>query len=71
MKFKPGFHVLTMQDPSGKEVPMIMLSWEEAKLAVQIFTPPPGKYCPFPRATCLPCGLRDELLAMIKERGPK
>jgi hypothetical protein len=68
MNFKPGSHVLTMQDVTGKEVPIIMLAWDEAALLVRLFEKPK---CSLPREICLPCGIRDELIAMIKERGPK
>lgn len=70
MKFILGSHVLTMQDATGEERPGILLSWSEALLMANLFTLPPGATCPVPINECLPCGLREELLAMIKLRGP-
>lgn len=68
MKFIPGKHVLTMQDPSGKEVPLIMLTWDEAKLMAAKFDMP---FCKIPVQDCMFCGLRAELVALIAERGPQ
>ena len=67
----PGAHVITVQDATGAEKPAVLLSWEEAKLLEKLFTPPKGTVCPHPRVTCLPCGLREELHAMIRLRGPR
>lgn len=67
----PGAHVITVQDATGTEKPAILLSWEEAKLLIKLFTPPTGAVCTFPRESCLPCGLRDELREMLRLRGPR
>lgn len=68
LNFQLGSHVLTMVDASGKAVPIIMLSWEEAELMVRMFHNPD---CPKDNHQCMPCGLRLELLKIIAERGPK
>lgn len=69
-QYKRGTHVITIDSPTEK-TPAIILSWEEARLLASLLAPPLAKGCRIPRDQCLPCGLREELLAMIAERGPK
>ena len=68
LQFKKGSHVFTMQDSSGEEIPVIMLSWEEARAMAKMFNNP---HCQEDPKLCMPCGLREDLIEMIVLRGPK
>jgi len=61
-------HVFTMSEPSEMERPVILLSWEEARLLARLLGSGRAA-CPYPVDRCLGCGFAGELEAALAERG--